>query len=64
MFRFNCHSLLDTGSLQSFIRQGAFDHMVATGTADASYVRATVLKSWSGFHSEKMLTTGQDGRLG
>ena len=35
---FNCRALLDTGSSQSFIHQGA----------DTSYVRATTPKSWSG----------------
>ena len=39
--RFNCRALLDTGSPQSFIHQGAFDQMVATGAADASCVRST-----------------------
>ena len=36
--RFNCHALLGTGSSQSFIHQGAFDQMVATGAADASCI--------------------------
>ena len=35
---FNCCALLATGSPQSFIHQGAFDQMVVTGAADASYV--------------------------
>ena len=39
--RFNCRGLLDTGSPQSFIHQGAFDQMVASGAADASCVRST-----------------------
>ena len=38
---FNCRALPDTGSPQSFIHQGAFDQMVATGAADVSYVQAT-----------------------
>ena len=46
--RFNCRALYNTGSPQSFIHQGAFDQMVATGAADASYVRATTPKSWNG----------------
>ena len=39
--RFNCRALLDTESPQSFIHQGVFDQMVATGVADASCVRST-----------------------
>ena len=38
---FRCRALLDTGSPQSFIHQGAFDQMVATGAANESYVRST-----------------------
>ena len=37
--------------------------MVATGAADASYVRATTPKSWSGFGSEKMLSTCRQARM-
>ena len=40
--RFNCRALLDTGSPQSFIHEGAFDQMVTTGAADASCVRSTM----------------------
>ena len=47
--RFNCRALLDTGSPQSFIHQGAFDQMVATGAADASCVRSTTPRTWTGF---------------
>ena len=39
--RFRCRVLLDTGSPQSFIPLGAFDQMVAIGTAYKSYVRST-----------------------
>ena len=36
---FRCRPLLDTGPLQSFIHQGAFEQMVTTGAAAESYVR-------------------------
>ena len=39
--RFKYCALLDTGSPQSFIHQGAFDQMIAKGAADASCVRST-----------------------
>ena len=54
---FRCRALLDTGSPQSFMHQGAFDQMVATGAADESYVRATTPRSWSGFGSQELLST-------
>ena len=47
--RFNCRALLDTGSTQSFIHQEVFDQMVVTGAADASCVRSTTPRTWSGF---------------
>ena len=49
--RFNWRALLDTGSPQSFIHQGAFDQMVATDAADASCVRSTTPRTWSGSDS-------------
>ena len=61
--RFNCRALLDTGSPQSFIHQGAFDQMVATGAADASCVRSTTPKTWSGFGSQQLLSTHQQPRM-
>ena len=61
--RFNCRALLDTGSPQLFIHQEAFDQMVATGAADASYVRATTPKSWSGFGFQKILSTSRQARM-
>ena len=60
--RFNCRALLDTGS-QSFIHRGAFDQMVATGAADASCVRSTTAKTWSGFGSQQLLSTDQQARM-
>ena len=60
---FNCRALLDTRSPQSFIHQGAFDQMFATGAADASYVRATSPKSWSGFGSHQLLSTCRQVRM-
>ena len=42
---FRCRALLDTGSPQSFIHQGGFDQMVATGAADESYARSTTPRS-------------------
>ena len=59
---FRCRALLDTGSPQSFIHQGAFDQMVATGAADESYVRATTPRSWSGFGSQELLSTNRQAR--
>ena len=46
--RFTCRTLLDKGSPHSFI-QGAFNKMIETGIADASYIQAITPKSWSGF---------------
>ena len=61
--RFNCHALLDTGSPQSFIHQGAFDQMVALGAADASCVRSTTPRTWSGFGSRQLLSTNRQARM-
>ena len=61
--RFNCRALLDTGSPQSFIHRRAFDQMVATGAADASCVRSTTSKTWSGFGSQQLLSTNQQARM-
>ena len=55
--RFNCRALLDTGSPQSYIHQGAFNQMVATGAADASCVRSTTSRTWNGFGSRQLLST-------
>ena len=60
---FRCRALLDTGSPQSFIHQGSFDQMVATGVADESYVRATTSRSWSGFGSQELLSTNRRARI-
>ena len=61
--RFNCRALLDTGSPQSFIHQGAFDQMIALGAADASCVRSTTPRTWSGFGSRQLLSTNQQARM-
>ena len=61
--RFNCCALLDTGSPQSFIHQGAFDQRVASGAADASCVRSTTPRTWSGFGSRQLLSTNQQARM-
>ena len=61
--RFNCRALQDTGSPQLFIHRGAFDQMVATGAADASCVRFTTPKTWSGFGSQQLLSTNQQARM-
>ena len=61
--RFNCRVLLDTGTPQSFIHRRAFDQMVATGAADASCVRSTTPKTWSGFGSQQLLSTNQQARM-
>ena len=61
--RFNCRALLDTGSLQSFIHQGAFDKMVAAGAADASCVRSITPRTWSGFGSRQLLSTHRQARM-
>ena len=61
--RFNCRALLDTGSPQSFIHQGAFDQMVATGAADASCVRSTTPRTWSDFGSRQLLSTHRQARM-
>ena len=60
---FRCRALLDTGSPQSFIHQGAFDQTVATGAADESFVRATTPRSWSGFGSQELLSTNRQARM-
>ena len=62
-FRFNCRALLDTGSPQSFIYQGTFDQMVATGAADASCVRSTTPRTRSGFRSRQLLSTHRQDRM-
>ena len=62
-FQFRCRALLDTGSPQLFIHQGAFEQMVATGAADESYVRSTPPRSWSGFGSQEPLNTNRQARL-
>ena len=61
--RFNCRALLDTGPPQSFIHQGIFDQMVATGAADASCVRSTTPRTWSGFGSRQLLSTKRHARI-
>ena len=61
--RFNCRALLDTGSPQSFIHQGAFDQMVALGAADASCARSTTPRTWSGFGSRQLLSTNRQARM-
>ena len=61
--RFNCRALLDTGSPQSFIHQEAFDQMVATGAADASCVRSTTPRTWSGFGYRQLLSTNRQARM-
>ena len=37
--------------------------MVATGTADESYVRATTPRSWSGFGSQELLSMNRQARM-
>ena len=61
--RFNYRALLDTGSPQSFIHQGAFDQMVATSAADASCVRSTTPRTWGGFGSRQLLSTNRQARM-
>ena len=61
--RFNCRALLDTGSPQSFIHQGAFDQMVALGAADVPCVRSITPRTWSGFGSRQLLSTNQQARM-
>ena len=61
--RFNCRALLDTGSPQSFIHQGVFDQMVATGAADASCVRSTTPRTWSDFGPQQLLSTHRQARM-
>ena len=61
--RFNCRALLDTGSPQSFIHQGYFDQTVATGAADASCVRSTTPRTWSGFRFQQLLSITRQARM-
>ena len=61
--RFNCRALLDMGSPQSFIHQGAFDQMVALGAADASCVRSNTPRTWSGFGSRQLLSKNRQARM-
>ena len=61
--QFDCRALLDTGSPQSFIHQGAFDQMVAMGAADASCIRSTTPRTWSGFGSQQPLSTNRQARI-
>ena len=62
-YQFRCRTLLDTGSPQSFIHQGAFEQMLATGAVDESYVRSTPPRSWSGFDSQEVPSTNRQARL-
>ena len=61
--RFDCRALLDTGSPQSFIHQGAFDQIVAMGVADASCIRSTTPRTWSGFGSQQLISTNRQARM-
>ena len=61
--QFLCRALLDTGSRQSFIHQGAFEQMVATGAAVEPYARSTITRSWSGFGSQELLSTNRQARM-
>ena len=61
--QFPCRAFLDSGSPQSFIHQGAFEQMVATGANDESYVRSTTPRSWSGFGSQGLLSTNRQARM-
>ena len=61
--RFNCRALLDTGSPQPSIHQRAFDQMVATGAADASCVRSTTPRTWSGLGSRQLLRTNRQAGM-
>ena len=61
--RFNCRVLLDKGSPQPFIRQGAFDQMAVIGATDASCVRSTTPRTWSGFGSRQLLSTHRQARI-
>ena len=61
--RFNCGALLNTGSPQSFIHQGAFHQRIATGAADASCVRSTTPRTWSGIGSRQLLSTHRQARM-
>lgn len=55
--------ILDTGSPQSFIHQGAFDKIVASCAADHSCVRSTSPRLWYGFGSSKILSTYHQARM-
>ena len=61
--QFHCRALLGTGSPQSFIHQGSFDQMVAMGAADASCIRSTTPRTWSGFGSQQLLSTNRQARM-
>ena len=61
--RFRCRALLDLGSPQSLIYQGAFGQMVTIGAADESYVRSTAPRLWSGFGSRALLSTNGQARM-
>ena len=61
--RFNFCALLETGSTQSFIHEGDFGQIVATGATDAFYVRSTTPRSWSGFGSRQLLSTHRQARM-
>ena len=61
--RFNCRALLDTGSPQSFIHEGAFDQMVTSSVAGASCVQSTTPTTWSGCGSRQLLSTHRQARM-
>ena len=51
------------GIAQSFIHQGEFDQMIVMGAADASCIRSTTPKTWSGFGSQQLLSTNRQARM-
>ena len=47
--RFDCITLLDKGSHQSFITRNAWEHMVRSGAATTICETQTPQRCWSGF---------------
>ena len=61
--RFDCITLLDKGSHQSFITRNAWEHMVRSGAATITCETQTPSRFWRGFGKSPPLQTATTVRL-
>ena len=61
--RFDCITLLDKGSHQSFITRNAWEHMVRSGAATTICETQTPTRSWGGFGKSSPSQTTTTARL-